>query len=77
MKSQLLVWGARQMMNLSGWSSVTSTAHPIRLYNSQLQIDFHMNFLSVYLIEDVTDLCTELLSQILEILLGLDTGFRV
>ena len=77
MKSQLLVCGARQMINLSEWSSVTSTDHPILLYNSQLQIDFHMNFLSVYLIEDITDLRTELLSQILEILLGLDTGLRV
>ena len=46
MKSQLLVWGAGQIIHFSGQVSVTSTFYPMRLYKSHLQIFFHMSTLS-------------------------------
>ena len=79
MKSQLLVCGARQMMYFSGWYSLTSTVHPIRVYNSQRQNDFHivMSVEVAYLVDNLNSLVIEVLYEFFEVKLCRHTRFNM
>ena len=80
-KSQLLVCGARQMMYLSGCSTVMSVRHPILLYKIQRHSLFIMKnvaFLLVQvadLVNDLRDLFVEVFCHIFEVVMRLHSWF--
>lgn len=80
-KSQLLVCGAKHIINLSGCASVTLVVHPMRLNNIQRQSDFSISmallFRDFYLVDDFRDLLVELVDQVVEVCFGGQTGFRM